>query len=133
MKKMKLYVLSVLAALLLFLVWGCAQNKSDEVPDYSEYPFTDIRWTRHAEHDVETIKFSSNGSFAYWCACGNPVNDSDLNDGYTYDDETKTITVRYFETTDETVSTIIIEECDDKSIKLNFNGEIREFFKDESN
>ena len=31
------------------------------------------------------------------------------------------------ETTEETVSVIKIEACDDESIKLNFDGEIREF------
>ena len=102
-------------------------NYTDEKIDYSEYSFTDTIWTRSAEHDIETIIFSSDGSFTYYCACGNPVNDSDLNEGYTYDDETKTITIKYIETTEETVSTIKIEACDDKSIKLNFDGEIREF------
>ena len=72
----------------------------------------------------------SDGSFVYYCACGNSVNDSDLSEGYTYDDVTKTITVKYIETTEETVSTIIIEECNIESIKLNFDGEIREFFKE---
>ena len=56
------------------------------------------------------------------------MNDSDLSEGYTYDDKTKTITIRYIEITNETVSEIKIEKCDDKSIKLNFDGEIREFF-----
>ena len=100
--------------------------------NYSEYSFTDILWTRKAQHDVETIRFGSDGSFVYYCACGNPVNDSDLNEGYTYDDATKTITVKYIETTEETVSTIIIEECSIESIKLNFEGEIREFVKEKN-
>ena len=82
---------------------------------------------RKVEHDIETIRFGSDGSFTYYCACGNPVNDSDLNEGYTYDDKTKTIIVKYIETTEETVSTIRIEHCDGEHIKLNFNGEIREF------
>ena len=96
--------------------------------DYSEYSFTDISWTRKAEHDTEAIRFGSDGSFSYSCGCGNPVNDSDLSEGYTYDDQTKTITIRYIEITNETVSEIKIEKYDDKSIKLNFDGEIREFF-----
>ena len=127
MKKIKPSFLLVLTAALLFLLLGCAKNNTGEKIDYSEYSFTDIIWTRKAEHDIETIRFGSDGSFVYYCACGNPVNDSDLNKGYTYDDKTKTITIEYFETTEETVSTIKIEACDNKSIKLNFDGEIREF------
>ena len=129
MKKIKLSLLLVLTLTLLFLLLGCARNNDDETLDYSKYSFTDISWTREAEHDIETIRFGSDGSFVYYCACGNPVNDSDLNEGYTYDDETKTIIIKYIETTEETVSKIKIEECDDKSIKLNFDGEIREFIK----
>ena len=119
----------VLTVALLLLVSGCSKHNIEEKVDYSGYAFTDISWTGKAEHDIETIRFGSDGTFAYYCACGNPVNDSDLSDGYTYDDKTKTITVRYIETTEDTVSTIKVEACDDKSIKLNFDGEIREFIK----
>ena len=115
---------------LLLLLLSCAENNIDDKVDYSEYPFTDILWTRKAEHDIESIRFGSDGEYVYYCACGNPVNDSDLNEGYTYDDETKTITIKYIETTEETVSEIKIEECDGKRIKLNFDGEIREFVKE---
>ena len=123
---MKLVRQNILIALIfmLFLTFcGCTKK----AVDYSQYPFTDTLWTRKAEHDTETIRFSSDGSYAYWCACGNSVNDSDLSEGYTYDDKTKTITLSYIETTKETISAIRIEKCDDKSIKLNFDGEIREF------
>ena len=111
---------------------GCSKKDIGKTVNYSEYSFTDTLWTRKAQHDVETIRFGSDGSFVYYCACGNPVNDSDLNEGYTYDDATKTITVKYIETTEETVSTIIIEECNIESIKLNFDGEIREFVKEKN-
>ena len=123
---LRLNILIALVLAVFFLLVGCTK----QTVDYSEYPFTDISWTRDAEHDTETIRFSSDGSFAYWCGCGNPVNDSDLNDGYTYDDKTKTITIKYFETTEETVSEIVIESCNDESITLSFDGEIREFVKD---
>ena len=130
MKMIKSYVLLVLTGSLLFLFLGCAKNNIGETVDYSEYPFTDILWTRDAEHDVETIRFGSDGSYAYWCSCGNPVNDSDLNEGYTYDDSTKIITVNYFETTKETISEIVIEECNNESIKLKFGEETRKFVKE---
>ncbi len=133
MKKIKTGLLLVLTTALLFLLLSCAKNNIGNTVNYSEYSFTDVSWTRNAEHDIETIRFGSDGTFVYYCACGNPVNDSDLNEGYTYDDATKTITVKYLETTEETVSSIIIEECDDESIKLNFDGEIREFIKQKNN
>lgn len=129
---MKLNILLVLTTVMLLFVCGCAERKTVDAPDYSQYSFTDTAWTRDTEYDIETIIFFSDGSFSYSCACGNPVNDSDLNEGYIYDDETKTITIKYIETTEETVSTIIIEECDGESIKLNFDGEIREFVKEKN-
>ena len=133
MKKIKVTLLLMLTATLLILGLGCSRNDIGESVSYSEYSFTDTSWTRKAEHDIETIRFGSDGSFVYYCACGNSVNDSDLSEGYTYDDVTKTITVKYIETTEETVSTIKVEACDDESIKLNFDGEIRVFVKEKSN
>ena len=132
MKKIKVNLLLVLTLALLFLILGCTKNNINKTVDYSGYSFTDISWTRKAEHDIETIRFGSDGSFVYYCACGNSVNDSDLNEGYTYDDMAKTITVKYIETTEETVSTIKVEACDGESLKLNFNGEIRVFVKENS-
>lgn len=133
MKKIKVTLLLMLTATLLILGLGCSRNDIGESVNYSEYSFTDTSWTRKAENDIETIRFGSDGSFVYYCACGNSVNDSDLSEGYTYDDATKTITVKYIETTEETVSTIKVEACDDESIKLNFDGEIRVFVKEKSN
>ena len=133
MKKIKVTLLLMLTATLLILGLGCSRNDIGESVNYSEYSFTDTSWTRKAEHDIETIRFGSDGSFVYYCACGNSVNDSDLSEGYTYDYVTKTITVKYIETTEETVSTIKVEACDDESIKLNFDGEIRVFVKEKSN
>ena len=86
-------------------------------------------WTRNAEHDTETIHFGEDGSFSYSCSCGNPVNDSDLCDGYTYDDATKTITLDCIETTDEMITIIKIVKCDENSLHLDFDGEIRIFEK----
>ena len=130
-KKIKVYL--CVGAVVVFLIvtvlgfrFGLSAQHRKKI-DYSKYSFTDTTWERRAEHDIETIIFSSDGSYAYYCACGNPVNDSDLNEGYTYDDETKTITINYIETTEETVSSIKIEEYDGKKLKLNFDGEIREF------
>ena len=128
-KKIKVKLLLVLAVALLFLILGCTNSNTDETVSYSEYSFTDTSWTRKAEHDIETIRFGSDGSFVYYCACGNSVNDSDLSEGYTYDDATKTITLDCIETTDEMVTIIKIVKCDEKELHLDFNGETRVFTK----
>ncbi len=63
------------------------------------------------------------------CACGNPVNDSDLCEGYTYDEKTKTITLDCIEITDEMVTKIKVVKCDENSLELDFDGDIRIFEK----
>ena len=108
---------------------GCSKEQTKQV-DYSEYLFTNKNWTRDSGYDIETIKFKSDGSFTYYCSCGNPVNDSDMCETYTYNDKTKEIKLDCLETTEETIPTIKIEACNDTRIKLNFNGEIREFVND---
>ena len=113
------------------LFTGCSDNKKGENQnvDYSKYSFVNVSWTREAEHDTETIRFGADGSFSYSCSCGNPVNDSDLCEGYKYDDATKTITLNYVETTDETVTVIKIVKCDENSLHLDFNSDIKIFKK----
>ena len=98
--------------------------------DYSKYLFTDVAWTRDGGNDIETIRFNSNGSFSYYCSCGNPVNDSDLCESYTYNDETKEIKFDCFETTEETITNIKIIEMSEDILELDFNGEIRKFEKE---
>ena len=125
-----IFLVSVILVCVMLLA-GCNGNKTTEETgvDYSEYSFVDTSWTRDAEHDIETIRFGADGKFTYYCACGNPVNDSDLCEGYTYDDATKTITLNCIEVTDEMVTTIKIVKCDETSLHLDFNGEIRIFEK----
>ena len=121
---MKKFILMLCAVLLCVTLFGCGEKKA---PD--ECPFAEIRWTRITEQDVEYLFFSKNGGFSYYCGCGNPVNDSDLCEGYTYDDATKTITLKCSEKTDEMVTVIKIVKCDENSLQLDFNGEIRTFEK----
>ena len=120
----KIIIILLLAALFLT---GCEENKEK---DYSEYMFTDITWTRDSGHDLETIIFHADGSFVYYCACGNPVNDSDLCESYTYNDETKEIKFNCFETTEEMITSIKIVEMSEDVLKLDFDGEIRKFEKE---
>lgn len=129
---MKKYI-SLLVVILIFAIFfvGCKTNKNiaSSSVEYNEYSFVNISWTREAEHDTETIRFGADGSFSYSCACGNPVNDSDLCEGYTYDDTSKTITLDCIETTDEMITAIKVVKCDGNSLHLDFDGEIRIFEK----
>ena len=123
--------LTTLVLVCTILIVGCGKSKTNEDSnvDYSKYSFVNTSWTRDAEHDTETIRFNKDGSFVYYCGCGNPVNDSDLCEGYTYDDKTKTITFNCIETTDEMITEIKVVKCDENSLHLDFNGEIRIFEK----
>ena len=129
MKKCIYLIALLLISAIVFV--GCSDNKKteDQSVDYSQYSFVNTSWTRDAEHDTETIRFGEDGSFTYYCGCGNPVNDSDLCEGYIYDDATKTITLDFIETTDEMVTTIKIVKCDEHSLHHDFNGETRVFEK----
>ena len=109
---------------------GCRENEAAETRiDYSKYSFVNISWTRDTAFDTETILFAEDGSFHYFCGCGNPVNDSDLCEGYTYDDTTKTITLDCIETTAEMITIFKVVKCDENSLHLDFGGEIRIFEK----
>lgn len=94
-------------------------------PTYSS--FEDMTWTRESETCTETICFRSDGSCSYSCACGDPVNDADLCEGYRYDQENHTIFLEFEETTEETVTQIAVQSCDGKTLVLDFDGDVRTF------
>ena len=119
----------LLAVLSCLLLMGCGEKKPET--DYSKYGFTDITWTRQTEADTEYLTFGSDGSFSYYCACGEPVNDSDLCEEYTYDDATKTIELNCSETTEDMVTRILLISYDEQRIELNFDGEIRIFTRED--
>ena len=79
----------VLACAILFAGYNGNKNTEGASVDYSKYSFVNTIWTRDVAHDTETIRFGEDGRFSYYCGCGNPVNDSDLCEGYIYDDATK--------------------------------------------
>lgn len=121
----------VFLMLVVLLLTGCGATKEKtQDKNYSKYLFTDVSWTRDGENDVETIVFKSNGRFTYYCSCGNPVNDSDLCESYTYNDDTKEITLDCFEETEETTTTIKVVNLTENTLELDFNGEIRKFEKE---
>ncbi len=123
-------IIIILMLVGLFLT-GCGDKKEvQKQNDYSKFTFSDVSWTRDGENDIETIRFSSDGKFTYYCSCGNPVNDSDLCESYTYNEETKEITLDCLEETEDTITTIKIVSSTDATLELDFNGEIRKFEKE---
>ena len=116
----------IIVFLIMFLITGCSNKNTNKV-NYSQYAFTDVVWERDAENDLETIIFESNGSFTYYCACGNPVNDSDLCETYTYNDTTKEIRLNCSDVSAETITIIKVVESTKNTLKLDFGDEIREF------
>ena len=125
---MKKIIFLMLVGLLLT---GCDDTKEKtQDKNYSNYLFTDVSWTRDGGNDIETIVFKSNGRFTYYCSCGNPVNDSDLCESYTYNNDTKEISLDCFEETEETITTIKVVNSTETTLELDFDGEIRKFEKE---
>lgn len=93
--------------------------------------FVDIQWMLSTCDCTQTLYFRSNGDCSYTCACGNPVNDDDLCEGYRYDPATQTIYLQFSETTAQTVTEIAVKSCDGKTLQLDFNGELRTFYRAE--
>ena len=120
----------VLLLMGMFLTGCVKENKNTQEKDYSEYLFADVVWTRNGENDIETLKLNSDGTFTYYCSCGNSVNDSDLCESYIYNDKTKEIEFECFETTEEMVTKVKIVSVSEEMLELDFNGEIRTFEKE---
>ena len=140
----KLLVGLLAGAMVCFACAGCRSSESEvTVPPVTTAPvettqttepaaptfadFQDLAWTRESATCTETICFRSDGSCSYSCACGDPVNDADLCEGYRYDEETKTITLEFEETTEETVTQLTVQSCDGKTLVLDFAGDLRTF------
>ena len=124
---MKQKWISVLLLLCLVLV-GCGQKKSD---DYSKVPFAGISWTRETENDTETIRFGKDGSFGYSCGCGNPVDEADLVESYTYDADTKTVHLVYDTFYPGAITEFTVVSCNDRSLAIDYGGELRVFYCEE--
>lgn len=123
--------LPILLFIFGLILSGCnIKNEELKKKDYSEYSFVDVKWTRETEYDIEFISFYSNGDFTYSCGCGNPVNNSDVCETYSYNDETKEIKLECDEPSNYTITTIRMISYDENSLVLDFNGDIRKFEKD---
>ena len=124
----KINCLLILLCMGAMALAGCKSETTNESTDYSAYDFTEVKWTREAECDTESLRFLANGEFTYSCACGNPVNDSDVVDSYSYDDTTKMFTLNCCEEIEDMITEIKLISCDEEKLELDFGGEIRVFF-----
>lgn len=120
---MRMYrqIISVILCLIIAVsLIGCGK-KSDDAE------FIGVQWTRTTEYDTEYLSFNSDGSFSYYCACGDPQNDSDLIESYSYDEEKQLITFDTIGKTESMVTEVKVVEYDSEHLKLDFDGDIREF------
>ena len=115
--------LIIILILSSFFITGCKKEV-----DYSKYKFTDIRWTTEDDGETEYLRFGSKGTYTHYCACGNPVNNSDLCDGYTYNEKTKTIELKCDSKYSKT-KIKILKSTDDILI-LDFEGEKKIYEKE---
>lgn len=120
--------ITVILLLGLIFFTGC-NSQNNETKRYNKEEFTDISWEYNEENDTETLILTSKGDFHYSCGCGNPVNDSDLCEKYTYNKKTNTIELHCIETTDETITNIKIISITKDTLELDFNGKIKTFKK----
>ena len=117
---------------IFFILLGIAVlSGCNKRTDYSQYSFTSTSWVRDNGHDTETLTLYPDGRFRYSCACGNPVNNSDLCENYTYNDKTKEITLKCFEEVSDTITNIKIIKSTNDTLELDFDGDVRVFTKEE--
>ena len=96
--------------ILLLLLCSCSKNTS----------FIGKHYIRYTDYGIENICFLENGQFSYYDDAGEPVDDSDLINSYTYDSDTQCITL-----SDNTVIKVI--KSNRNELILDFNGEKRIF------
>ena len=119
-KTYKEIVAIVLCLIITVALAGCGKETYDAA-------FIGVQWTRTTEFDTEYLSFSSDGSFSYYCACGVHQNDSDLIESYSYDEEKQLITFDTVGNTESMVTKVKVVEYDSEHLKLDFDGDIREF------
>lgn len=112
---MKKYIalIAIAAISLCMILAGCGSGGD----------FKDTEWQRETDVCTETIYFGSDGDFSYYCSCGEPVDDSDLCETYSYDEKSGIITLNYEGSPRE----IKLVSVDNNKLALDFDGEERCF------
>ena len=112
-------ILTIILVLVLFtgiVIASLATNKNS-IP-----PFANQSWIRY-DSDTEHLSFSSEGDFSYWCSCGNPVDNADICETYSYNPETQIITLHCYGPNE----TIKVIKHTEKQLVLKFGNEKRTF------
>ena len=130
-QKTALIVISIFT-LILGIIDSVKRNQTtynDSLKEYDER-IVSHSWERDGGSDIETIYFTEDGKFGYYCSCGSPVDYYDLCDSYKYDQETNTIKLQCLPGVK--VDKLKILEVTDTKLVLDFEGEKREFITEYS-
>lgn len=123
--------IALIIILIFSFILGLTESFNLYIPLYKDslegrYPeIVTHSWERENDSDIETIYFTKDGEFGYYCACGNPVDNYDLCNSYKYDQETNTIKLKCLPGVK--VTKIKVDEVTKNKIVLDFNGEKKEF------
>lgn len=115
----------IIFLIVVFLIGFIDASKTIAYKDQLDEVITNHSWERETAADTETIYFTEDGKFGYYCACGSPVDYYDACDSYKYDKETNTIKLNCLPVVK--VKEIKILESTNTKLVLDFNGEKREF------
>jgi hypothetical protein len=135
--KKRYSIMIVLYCVIILSFIGCdikqdkKKTEDEKVVKYEEYEFIGVQWSRDSECDVENLCFLPNGEFRYSCGCGNPVNDADVVESYSFDETTNMFTLNCYEDIEGMVTEIKLISCDGERLELDFEGEVRVFFNEE--
>lgn len=117
MKKRVIALICVVLLVVVILVVFCTPNKN------LGKEFIGYEW----ENGSDVISFTKDGEFGYYDNSGNPVDDYDLCDKYTYNEKTGKIKLSCSGFFTSLFKNIKVVEYDDKILKLRINGEIKKF------
>lgn len=124
----KNYKTIIILMSLVVLLAGILEGKKYLTSKYNDKLDNTIishSWERDSGSDIETIYFTKDGEFGYYCSCGSPVDDYDLCDSYKYDKETNTIKLMCSLGVD--ITELKIKKVTDYELVLDFDGKERIF------
>ena len=116
-KPIILTIILVLVLITCIVIASLANTGKTSIP-----PFANQSWIRY-DSDTEHLSFGRDGEFSYWCSCGNPVDNADMCETYTYNAESKTITLNCYGPNEK----IKVIKYTDKQLVLKFGSETRTF------
>jgi len=110
----------ILFGLLAISIVACSKEKPS-------YGFEDKEWIFYDEVTAEHEKMilGSDGSYSYYCDCGEPVGNSDSYDQYEYNPESGMITLS--NGYDDLTAEIEVMDYNEYHLLLKIDGEIRDF------